>query len=495
MDVFLTERLAIELDSKIAGKRLNNIFSTSKEEINFEFEDFVLKINFYQGQPFFQTPDVSKLQKKNRQPIFRELKGFCVQRVFPYLWDRIFAIQFENNTILRMYNFGKFSQITLYINQQWHATFPVKSKSIEFENKPNDDLLPWLDKSADHLRFLLPRQRQYLIDEGYDQIPMLQKQVLLQTIREEALQSKLYIHKSDSTYRLLSHHEEPSIASFDGCLDALDQFSRLYIAHHVYTKTKAAHLFLLNKELKRIQAKIKSATIQMDTLHKAGRYQDKADLIMANLWQMEKGQSEINLPTFDGEQMVHITLKKDLSPQANAARLYKKGKNEKIRLTYAKKTFEDLHAKLADKLLEIEAAEKMEGLKELRKEWYVKQNKANIKLPYRLIHFQGFEIRVGKGARENDELLRYHTTKTDHWLHAKDVSGSHVIIRNPNKQDIPQSVIEKAAQVAAHYSKAKSEGLAAVMVTERKYVRKPKGAHPGMVKVDHAETVMVTPGL
>ena len=137
----------------------------------------------------------------------------------------------------------------------------------------------------------------------------------------------------------------------------------------------------------------------------------------------------------------------------------------------------------------------MEGLKELRKEWYVKQNKANIKLPYRLIHFQGFEIRVGKGARENDELLRYHTTKTDHWLHAKDVSGSHVIIRNPNKQDIPQSVIEKAAQVAAHYSKAKSEGLAAVMVTERKYVRKPKGAHPGMVKVDHAETVLVTPGL
>ena len=38
MDVFLTERLAIELDSRIAGKRLNNIFSTSKEEINFEFE-------------------------------------------------------------------------------------------------------------------------------------------------------------------------------------------------------------------------------------------------------------------------------------------------------------------------------------------------------------------------------------------------------------------------------------------------------------------------
>ena len=47
--------------------------------------------------------------------------------------------------------------------------------------------------------------------------------------------------------------------------------------------------------------------------------------------------------------------------------------------------------------------------------------------------------------------------------------------------------------MAAYYSKAKSEGLAAVIYCDRKYVRKPKGAHPGMVKVDREVTILVEP--
>jgi predicted ribosome quality control (RQC) complex YloA/Tae2 family protein len=80
-------------------------------------------------------------------------------------------------------------------------------------------------------------------------------------------------------------------------------------------------------------------------------------------------------------------------------------------------------------------------------------------------------------------------------LHAKDVSGSHVIIRNPGNQVISDSIIERAAQIAAYYSKAKNEGLAAVIYCDCKYVRKPKGAHPGMVKVNREETILVEPQL
>jgi predicted ribosome quality control (RQC) complex YloA/Tae2 family protein len=142
---------------------------------------------------------------------------------------------------------------------------------------------------------------------------------------------------------------------------------------------------------------------------------------------------------------------------------------------------------------EIASVEQMDELKDLRKEANSKQGKQFIKLPYRVVRYEGFEIRIGKGARENDELLRNYTTKFDKWLHAKDVSGSHVVIRNPSQNQISMDVIERAAQLAAYYSKAKNEGMAAVIYTDRKYVRKPKGAHPGMVKVDREYTILVEP--
>ena len=223
------------------------------------------------------------------------------------------------------------------------------------------------------------------------------------------------------------------------------------------------------------------------------KYKDKADLIMANLWQIDKGMKEINLPSFDGENQVLIRLKKDLSPQDNATRLYKKGKNEKIRLKFANEALKIINQELVKKTEEIENVEQMNEMKDLRKEANLKQEKHQIKLPYRVVHYEGFEIRIGKGARENDELLRNFTTKFDKWLHAKDVSGSHVVIRNPSQNQISMDVIERAAQLAAYYSKAKNEGMAAVIYTDRKYVRKPKGAHPGMVKVDREYTILVEP--
>ena len=73
------------------------------------------------------------------------------------------------------------------------------------------------------------------------------------------------------------------------------------------------------------------------------------------------------------------------------------------------------------------------------------------------------------------------------------MSGSHVIIRNPSGAKITLTTIEKVASIAAFYSKAKSEGLAAVIHTDRKYIRKPKGATPGLVKVDKEEVILVEP--
>ena len=65
MNAFLIERLGIELRTQLVGKRLNASFTTSQFDINLVFDSLALKISFFQGQAYFQTPHAEKLQKKN----------------------------------------------------------------------------------------------------------------------------------------------------------------------------------------------------------------------------------------------------------------------------------------------------------------------------------------------------------------------------------------------------------------------------------------------
>ena len=113
-------------------------------------------------------------------------------------------------------------------------------------------------------------------------------------------------------------------------------------------------------------------------------------------------------------------------------------------------------------------------------------------IPFRTMKVGDYEILIGKSAQSNDELLRY-ADKEDVWLHARGVSGSHVIIRKKGKLPVPKEVIARAAQLAAWYSKGKNASLLPVIYTLRKFVRKPKGAAPGAVVCDREEVIMVEP--
>jgi predicted ribosome quality control (RQC) complex YloA/Tae2 family protein len=116
-------------------------------------------------------------------------------------------------------------------------------------------------------------------------------------------------------------------------------------------------------------------------------------------------------------------------------------------------------------------------------------------LPYRLYRTSnGHEVRVGRGARANDELTFRHSSPNDIWLHARDVAGAHVILRwarvdeNPSSRDVAE-----AAVLAALHSRARTSGTVAVDWTRRKYVRKPRKAPPGQVVPERVKTVFVEP--
>ena len=103
---------------------------------------------------------------------------------------------------------------------------------------------------------------------------------------------------------------------------------------------------------------------------------------------------------------------------------------------------------------------------------------------------------VGRSNHENDEITFHVAAPTDWWFHAQGVAGSHVVLKaRGGNEGPPARIIEQAASIAAHYSKARHSSLVPVIYTLRRYVRKFRGAAPGEVTCERETMVMVPPAL
>ena len=112
---------------------------------------------------------------------------------------------------------------------------------------------------------------------------------------------------------------------------------------------------------------------------------------------------------------------------------------------------------------------------------------------YRTVVVEGYEVLIGRGDAENDELTFAVAAPEDFWLHvAGGVPGSHVVIRNPDKLDaLPRAVVERAAALAARHSKARDARRVDVHLCRVADVSKPRGAPPGQVELRRWERVRV----
>jgi predicted ribosome quality control (RQC) complex YloA/Tae2 family protein len=106
----------------------------------------------------------------------------------------------------------------------------------------------------------------------------------------------------------------------------------------------------------------------------------------------------------------------------------------------------------------------------------------------------GWEVWVGRSAAQNDELTHRVAGPRDLWFHARGAQGSHAILRiSSGKGEPAKSVIEAAAAIAAFHSKARNSKLVPVAFTERRFVRKPRGAPPGTASMDREKVLFVEP--
>lgn len=115
--------------------------------------------------------------------------------------------------------------------------------------------------------------------------------------------------------------------------------------------------------------------------------------------------------------------------------------------------------------------------------------------PYRSVDVDGFEVLIGKGDEQNDVLTFEVAEPDDLWLHVGGgTPGSHVVVRNPEHlPELPKPVVERAAELAAWYSKARGTPRVEVHVCRAGNVSKPRGWEPGKVQIRSWWKMKVTP--
>lgn len=300
-----------------------------------------------------------------------------------------------------------------------------------------------------------------------------------------------------STSMVISH-ENSANELLDGFFASQDRTER--------TRQRAHDLLkLLMNSYERVSRKLELQKKELAECSEREVFRVRGDLINANIWRLEKGQSKAVLEDFTTGEPVEIQLDPRLTPAQNAQKYY----TEYRKLDTAEKKLTELIAKGQQELVYIDSvfdaasrtdseSDLAEIRRELREQGYLKggvRADEKVKKTSDPLHFrssEGFEILVGRNNRQNDQLTLKTAKATDIWLHTQGIAGSHVIIRTEGRQPGEQTLFE-AAQLAAFHSKGRSGSGVPVDYVAVKFVKKPAGAKPGMVIFTNNRTLYVTP--
>ncbi len=253
-----------------------------------------------------------------------------------------------------------------------------------------------------------------------------------------------------------------------------------------------------DRELSGLQLQIAQTEKRIEESRGYDGYKKTGDLLSTYSYQIKRGMDRVQLYDFDGNE-VTVMLERNLSPSENINAYYQKYKRGERIYESALQELEENRKKLEERsayyerILSLE--DPVEKLKALEKALSASAPAGNTKdesgVGLRLTS-HGFDILVGRTAKENDELLRHHVRGSDTWMHTRDFPGGYVFIRAKKDKSIPLEVLLDGANLAIHYSKAKSQGRADLYYTQVKYLRRAKDGKTGLVIPTQEKNLSVT---
>ncbi|HIH1089373.1 TPA: Rqc2 family fibronectin-binding protein [Streptococcus agalactiae] len=262
---------------------------------------------------------------------------------------------------------------------------------------------------------------------------------------------------------------------------------------------------LIHRVQSELEKNIKKLAKQQDELlatENAEEFRQKGELLTTYLSMVPNNQDVVVLDNYYTNQTIEISLDRALTPNQNAQRYFKKYQKLKEAVKHLKGIISDTentitYLEFVETSLNHASMEDINDIREelvetvfIKRRAHDKQHKR--KKPEQYLASDGKTIiLVGRNNLQNDELTFKIARKGELWFHAKDIPGSHVLIRdNLNPSD---EVKTDAAELAAYYSKARLSNLVQVDMIEAKKLNKPSGTKPGFVTYTGQKTLRVTP--
>ena len=514
---YFLRQLAPALTRQLAGSRVATCFSQEKDELVMgltnETAEFWLKITLAAAGTLLALPETFHRARQNSVDLLPGLLGQQVATVAAWPQDRVLQFDFEGGATLVLKLYGT----------RPNAVFrPAPGAPVElFHPRYLDDadltpaLFPATQAVPESGPALSPTKAYpalgdlalaYLRTLDYDAASPATRQALVHRV-VAALEepAAFYITRFGNRTRLslLPIGEVEQTLPAADPIGALRRFGPLLLGRRAYETELRQVRQQLEKQATEAEAAARHVRRRLHELENTAGYRQTADLIMAHLSQIPAGAAQVEVVDFyQHNQPRLIKLKPSETPQRTAQNLYRKAKNQQreIRELTARADRRETDAFGALELLEELAALPPDDLRALR-QWRKQHGldaatvarTAAAELPFKVFEDNGFTILVGRNAQNNDLLTQRYAHKDDLWLHAKDVTGSHVVIRQRPGQPIPAPVLEHAAQLAAWYSRRQHDSLCPVTYTPKKFVRKPKGAKPGQVAVERENVLLVVP--
>lgn len=294
----------------------------------------------------------------------------------------------------------------------------------------------------------------------------------------------------------LSYPEGNEKWTYGNINDLIREYIKYYYGKKSGDDIKRSVLNQKEIELRNSEKKHESLLKQLKSAENSEQNKIYGDLIISNIHLIKRGDESFIIEKSKNSERIEITLRKDLNPSENATFYFEKYKKQKNSLMTLKERTEKQKEVIEKLKSEIEETANNENIKSLK---MIEKNYNRIDETSRFRKFKlsdKYEVWVGKDSASNDLLTTRYTSQNDLWFHVRGASGSHTVLKISDRKNYPdRETIEKAASIAAYYSKARNASRVPVAYCEKKHVRKKKGFKEGSVIMEREKVIFVKPGL
>jgi len=503
---FVLHSLAEQLQKDLHQATLTECFSPQADELCLAFRKSdstpfyiktILKDTF---QCVFVPEEISK-PRQNVHPYFTDVYGLSVVRVYAGTNDRSIVIELMDGSSILFKMYASRSNVLLFSEKgvseiikkahvrDWEFSLTALDKTIQFN--PEQTFLEMVKPM-----YLSAETNVYLKEQTGESTGTELAKKMQGLYNRFATAEEYFIQLKDHQVYFCLWKNEYTVFSSENIYEALNKFVQFYFRYNLFQERRTRLQIQLQKKIEGAEKYIKKTSEQLILLYDLVPPNEIADIIMANLHDWRDGAKERELFDFYRNTTIVIQLKDKLSPQRMAEHLYKKSKNRHKQFKQLEIIIEVRKARLDSYKADLNALITISDYKQLQtiEFKYQKEEKAVEDIfPFKRYIVKGFEIWVGRNAANNELLTLKYAHKDDLWLHARNVPGSHVVIKYQSGKAFPQDVIEKAAALSAYYSTLKNDSLCPVSYTQKKYVRKFKGGALGSMKMEREEVIMVVP--